>query len=103
MTRDSGERRVTDRLAAELACRRLSDQNGAGGLGALNGWCVDRRNVVRHRLRPRRVKLTGHRHQVFGRKRQAVQQPERLPAHDRVFRFSGGLERGIGHQEIEAV
>ena len=48
ISRNPGQRAITDRLATELTCRGLADQNSTGGPGALDGGRVNRRDVVRH-------------------------------------------------------
>ena len=91
------------RLAAELAGGGLADQDPAGLLRPLDRGRVRRSDIVRHAARAEGEALAADRDQVLGRERHAMQRPERLAAHHRIF---GGLRRGqrlLRHQEEEGV
>ena len=104
VARAAEQRRVGQRLVAELRGRRLAEQDGAGGLhararrprlpSARCSSCMQRAEGRAH---------AGGVHEILGGEGDAVQQAERLALHDRILGLLRGGQRLVGDEGDEAV
>ena len=100
---DAGQRRIADRLAAKLACRRLADQDRARRAGALDRRRIDLADVALHRARAGSVRQASDRDQVLRGEGQAVQCPQRLATHHRLLGGARLFQRLLPTKNSEGV
>ena len=103
VARAAEQRRIGQRLMAELRRRRLAEQEGAGLLQPRDGHGVLLRHVVLVQQRAEGGANAGRVDEVLGGVGDAVQQAERPAAHHVVLGLPRGSHRLLGDQRDEAV